>query len=49
MEEVDGDIVVAVRKRRDAIGSEKLYNQDYEYLTDHDVQQLIEWKQNRRK
>lgn len=40
--------IVAVRKRRDAIGSARMYNRDAEYLTDRQVQALIDWQQRRR-
>jgi len=48
IQKVDGATVVAIKMRKDTIGTAKLYVQDYEYSPDPQVQQLIKWKQNRR-
>ena len=36
--------IVAIKKRKDAIGTEKLYNQDREYLSEEQAQALVEWE-----
>gem|GEM_PF-4224134 len=38
-----GSSIVAFWKRRDAIGSERLYDNGVEYLTDFQVQALLRW------
>lgn len=35
--------IVAIWKRTDAIGTVKMNNKDFEYLTERQVQALIEW------
>ena len=39
--------IVAIKKRADAIGTAKLYNQDWEYLSEHQAQALIDWERSR--
>lgn len=44
LEDGGGIGVVAMKKRRDAIGSVKMHNQDCVSLTESELQSLIDWK-----
>ena len=49
LQETSGAVaIVAIWKRTDAIGTERLYNKDAEYLTDRQVEALIEWREKKR-
>ena len=37
--------VVAIWKRKDAIGTARLYHKDFEHLSERQVQALLEWRQ----